>query len=827
MRKLKHIIKFFSIILFIFLFIGIGISYVFGDEIEEVILQNINSKLKNEIINTDIEFSILSKFPYASISISDLLIHDSHTNKDTLLYSKLGIIKLNLLDVFSSDYSIKNIEIQDANLNIVYNKEGFSNFEILLDTVKKNTEINFEKIKLDNFNLEYKDNYKNYFISSNISSNLSYYEKNLTKNISISGNLYTQHVIISDDDYIHNKNIVINSDIELSKNNLNINASELKIENIIFNNLLFQKDDENWSLQTKSKGEIYEVIKNTPQKFQYLFKDHELSGLISADIQIQKENGLSNPYCNIDFELENANYKSKTQPFLLSDISTKANFNNGSFRNFSTSVFKFKNFESVKQKGIIKGEFTLSNLNKYFLNANFFSSWKLQELNDFITESPFKNLKGEIFGDIYYNGNISFEKNFPEYFELSQYTANLNFKNVSFNYKNSPLNFSTDEMNWQIENHNILLNNENLYVNKTDLNFTGEVQNLFLYLLDLKDKISIYGDLSSKIMNFKEVLSISDIDGGVEEFKSVLPNWIDTKIELNVELFYFENFKANKLFGEIEYNSNKLKLNSEKLVMNTLDGDIEASFQYYENKLHDLVLKSNLSLHKIDISKAFESFDNFNQKYITDKNIKGTATSNMYLQAMWDKNYKFYSSSLNLNTQLKIEEGELIEFEPMYNLSDYVNLEELKNVKFATLENKIRIENKKIIIPEMDINSSALSVHVSGHHTFDNIMDFKVRLLLSDLLGKKSRRKSNINLDNFSIDESGKTTIQLNMKGTMDDPKISLDKVKIRKDVFNEIKKESTKVKEIFEEKIFDKSNNSKLKDNEKSEFEIEWDDEN
>ena len=50
----------------------------------------------------------------------------------------------------------------------------------------------------------------------------------------------------------------------------------------------------------------------------------------------------------------------------------------------------------------------------------------------------------------------------------------------------------------------------------------------------------------------------------------------------------------------------------------------------------------------------------------------------MYIQAMWDKNYKFYSSSLNVNTQLKIEEGELIEFEPMYNLSDFVNLEELK-----------------------------------------------------------------------------------------------------------------------------------------------------
>ena len=49
----------------------------------------------------------------------------------------------------------------------------------------------------------------------------------------------------------------------------------------------------------------------------------------------------------------------------------------------------------------------------------------------------------------------------------------------------------------------------------------------------------------------------------------------------------------------------------------------------------------------------------------------------------------------------------------MYNLSDYV-IEELKNVKFNTLENKIRIENEKIIIPKMNINSSALAVRTFG-----------------------------------------------------------------------------------------------------------------
>ena len=132
--------------------------------------------------------------------------------------------------------------------------------------------------------------------------------------------------------------------------------------------------------------------------------------------------------------------------------------------------------------------------------------------------------------------------------------------------------------------------------------------------------------------------------------------------------------------------------------METLEGKIEGDFIYFENRIHDLILKANIKLSKINISDGFRSMDNFGQKFMTYQNIKGTATANIYLQSMWDRNYKFYSPSLSMNTDLMIENGELNEFEPMYNLSEYVSLEELKNVKFATLKNKIRIENEKIII---------------------------------------------------------------------------------------------------------------------------------
>ncbi|MBT4738340.1 MAG: hypothetical protein HOO15_03860, partial [Flavobacteriales bacterium] len=225
---------------------------------------------------------------------------------------------------------------------------------------------------------------------------------------------------------------------------------------------------------------------------------------------------------------------------------------------------------------------------------------------------------------------------------------------------------------------------------------------------------------------------------------------------------------------------------------------------------------SNLEINKINISDGFKSFDNFKQIFITNKNINGTATANIYLQAIWNKDFDFYYPSLHMSSQLRIENGELIKFNPMYNLSDYVSLEELKEVKFATLENKIRIENKRIIIPEMDIRSTALSVHVSGEHSFDNIMDYKVRLLLSDVLGNKV--KESMSLEEIEHNHEGKTTIQLKMSGHVDDPKISLDKVQLKEDIVNEIIEEGEEVIKIIENKILNKGDPDTKEEKEKEE---------
>ena len=173
MNKVRSVLKYLTLSIITILLLGIGYSYLFGDKIENTIINNINSKLKKEILTSEIEFSLLSNFPFASIKISDLLIHDSFNDDDTLVYAELATVKLNILDILSQKYTIRNLDFHKANLRVKYDTNGVSNFNILLEKSENNTAISLEKIVLTDCNIIYNNENKKNLIVCDVSSEFS------------------------------------------------------------------------------------------------------------------------------------------------------------------------------------------------------------------------------------------------------------------------------------------------------------------------------------------------------------------------------------------------------------------------------------------------------------------------------------------------------------------------------------------------------------------------------------------------------------------------------------------------------------------------------
>ena len=149
-------------------------------------------------------------------------------------------------------------------------------------------------------------------------------------------------------------------------------------------------------------------------------------------------------------------------------------------------------------------------------------------------------------------------------------------------------------------------------------------------------------------------------------------------------------------------------------------------------------------------------------------------------------------------------------------------------MKFSTLENTIEVKDRIVNIPDMEIKSSALSVYLSGKHTFEQEIDYNIQLLLSELLSSTFRQKNKNSSTEFGeIKEDGEvfTTVYLKMKGNTNNPKITFDGLRIKEDLEQGITKEVKILQDIIKEDILQ---NEKKKEKEKGDdVIIEWEENN
>ena len=93
MQLIKKVILFLFVLLLLGGVIGFGIAHVYQDEIEQLAIQNINEQLRTPIQVDDIEFSLIKKFPYASLELKNLMVLDAF-RKDTLIQAEKLFLKL-------------------------------------------------------------------------------------------------------------------------------------------------------------------------------------------------------------------------------------------------------------------------------------------------------------------------------------------------------------------------------------------------------------------------------------------------------------------------------------------------------------------------------------------------------------------------------------------------------------------------------------------------------------------------------------------------------------------------------------------------------------
>jgi hypothetical protein len=768
-----------------------ALAFIYQDKLKAVAVQQINQQLKGELVlKGDISISFLKHFPNASVSFHQILLHDKNKNHSTFIEANEFDAGFNMLKIFKGEYVLDAIYLKNTKVNLVIYKDGTNNYDVFALSKNKssNTFVEVKKLVLSNSMLMINNQPAKFKMELTLNEFLGYgaYENNTLKtDFSLDAQL-TQNST-SFPAFVFEKQIKVNgkSTMDMERNDfqfpyigLSIAENELELSgdlklskqfslnfkgrNFDVKNLT-QLLDEKTKMKLKgTKGE--NLLDNLIGKINYDFTSKKIivSGSLNCDdgsLQIADwSNQFKNISCQASFTFSNNLFDFELKKF------------NAQFKNSNFSLLSHYQFENGEQLigATITGSLNLKNLIELFSNEQIEKLDGTVHLNSLQTMLKFND-----------QSNLN-------YLSLKNSIAVEQFELKTKN------GYVIEKLNAVVEalaDNNLIIKNGSGIINGNEIQFSGNssYQN---FMHDIKK----YTVLKIQAEN----LDINSLLVANNEFKNDSiknNNWIDFPliVELNCKKANWNKFKMQNTNAEVDLHENVISINQFKT--ETQNGNLQLVGSFIQNdKTIDITCKSEYK--NLNITSTFEQFENFNQTMLKAENVNGNLSGATTVAGKFDKEFHLISKSITSSSNISVTNGELKNVTQLLSLSKYLNVDDLKYLKFATLKNQIEISSGKIIIPEMRIQNNALNLNISGTHSFENEMDYLFKINLVDWFGKKLGKNND---DNWEEDNEKKgLNIFLRMTGKGSDIKISRDKKSSREKFKENLKAEHETMKALL-----------------------------
>jgi len=825
----------------------LAINYFFKNQLIQYVIGQLNKQVDTHISIGKADFSLWKQFPNASVQFDKVYAHSSnrymtfHSNKtnDTLLLADKVFLEFNLIQLLNGHYELKRVYIKDGFVKLKVDSSSNTNFNIFKKSKKvpaNEFQLELKDLAFSNTWIEYLDRRTsiNFLAKANdlhIEGNF----RSTTINLKIKTNLLVSQLYVYNLNYLHNKQVVFNGSLNVTNNIYQFKDAFLNVSGLQFSTSCDINTNEKQSINmvvNGSKLNFGDLLETLPEKIALSFENYNGKGHIDLHLIVKGAIGSgANPNVNLRFSLANGVLKEKSSGMKLSNIDLEGSYSNGSGNSFQTSVIKLNKFNSNLGCGSFSGNAQMSNFNSVSFSGNLFSKTDLHELKNFLKLDSLEELNGMIESSISGSGKMEklSEFKFSDLHDLV-FAGQIKLDNVGFKAKNSDYNFQ------QIKgvialNNDIFLNNLSFYIHDNDFLVNGTMHNGIEYFLKRTNELSLKADITSRNLDLSKYFS-KDEKKNTEEYSRELlfPDHINLDVKLTVNNFKLNKFNAKWISGYLNYKPRMFVLKS--ISLETLLGHVSGNGAIIQDVYKNFIIKGQSDISKIDIQKLFFTFNNFSQNVVRENHLRGRLSGKVNFSSEWNNRLVLNKDRLLIDGDITISNGELVNFEPMMGLSRFISLSELKNVKFSTLKNKIYVKDNQVIIPQMDIQSSAFNISGSGIHYFDNHYKYKVKVLLSEVLARKARKakKENTEFGLIEDDGLGRTSIYLSIEGINTDYKISYDSRKALDVVKESFAKQKYELKDVLNREFgWFKKDSSLLKRNKekRSSISVDWEEQN
>jgi uncharacterized protein involved in outer membrane biogenesis len=424
------------------------------------------------------------------------------------------------------------------------------------------------------------------------------------------------------------------------------------------------------------------------------------------------------------------------------------------------------------------------------LTGYFRSEFPLTDLNNaFNGEGVFNFTAGTAKAALYYKGGITAGDTITPYLkgsvQLKQGALEYTPRNLQFKNCNATLDFTGQDL---------YLKDISIQTQKSSLLMDGSVRNITNLYFTAPEKLQLDWNVRSPMIDLDEFKAFLGKRGvattktkaaskkkvsRVAKQLNVMLNSCNVNLLLEVEKLTYAKFIAQKVKADLALSQTDILLRN--ISLSNAGGSISLKGTVKQDGTNNR-FKINTDINNVHIDQLFYSFNDFGMTSLSSKNLKGNFSAKADISGNVKDNGQMAPQSMYGTLSFELRNAALIHFAPIEDIGNVVfRKRNLGEITFENLKNTLTLQGNKILIPPMQINSSALYMDVTGVYGMPAGTDLYVDVPLrnpgkdddiTDKEEKKKRRKRGIILHLHATDDgSGKVKIKLGGKGKPDQEK--------------------------------------------------------
>lgn len=784
---LRLIFKWIFIPVFSSCLLGTGALFFFKDRICQFVLSEVNTNLKVPIQVAEMDLSFWASFPNLSVDLEHLYVQESFEKSkktDTLFYTDRLRLSFNPLDIYHGKYHVKKISVNPGKLVIRFNEKGEANYNILKSCPSpsnKDFKLTLKEIVISSLEVVYKNEVSHQSLYANLEQSKIAGDFSAAKFVAKSlGKLNLKRLNSGEITLVKNKNIAYDFAMNVDQKNgiFTIDKAELLIEKLPFS-LLGKVTPDSLHFHVQSTNiQLADLVNTLSLDAAKDVKTYKGKGKIDFNLKVNGALTATELIAiKCEFKVENGSLTEPEYGVKIADIQLNGEYENTGSLGEYVALRKVQ-FNTIG--GPFSGNFLLTEFKSPKLKAQANGVLNLRILHAIF------HLPGvdRITGAVQVKTDLSLSSNPTSgEFVVERCDGQIDMKNVGLKLLDDQRNFKELNGHLFLRGNKAGIKNATLKVGSSDLKINGVFENIFPYI-NATGKLKSSVSLESKHLKTEDLAATSKTVKMEHGAVFSLPNNIVGEVNLDIEKLSYGTHHFEQLRSKM--NIHERRLYFPQLSVVNAGAQMNGSLMVEEKQAERFVIITQIGSNNIRLKALFKEWDNFDQGVITDENISGKAAATVFFRAPFHLSKGIDFQGIEAKIDLKVVNGHLKNVASFKDITESLktksgklvlgksNIDALekkwKDIDFETMENSIIIQKGMIEIPKMTIRSTALAMDLSGRHSFDNDIDYRIAFRFRDL--KQQNYQSEFGQ---IIDDGTGIRLYLRMHGSLDNPMYEWD----------------------------------------------------